>query len=493
MGKRDRHNLALGLAFLGPNILGFLCFTILPLVFSLVLAFSNWDLQLHNMFKDEQIKCVGFAHFTRLLLQERDFLRFFGNTLFFMMSIPFAIAGSLGAALLLSRDLGGGTKRVYGWLIAGAVMVASSVMLVVAGAGGTAMTILLCGLACGMLVAGSLGGSTVYRTLFYVPHFTSGVAVYILWKKLYNPHTGPVNTVLDPVLTRVSGAVNGIPPGSMHAVAWLFAGGAAVFAAFGVRNLVRMWRSGDLGWAAAVLPAAILSFPVVMAQRWAPTRAAGTMILILVAATATYELVQAGRDTERFPATFGKGLGNALMLSLALMVGAFIALGLAIVIYQLPTWATDGLEPPPWLASYHWAKPAIMVMGLWGAIGSNNMLLYLAGISNVPQELYEAADIDGASRFQRFWHVTWPQLAPVTFFIIVMSVIHGLQGGFEMARTMTKGGPAGSTTTLSYFIYNEGFETGRLGYASAVAWALFIMVFSVTVFNWKFGSRYVND
>ena len=78
--------------------------------------------------------------------------------------------------------------------------------------------------------------------------------------------------------------------------------------------------------------------------------------------------------------------------------------------------------------------------------------------------------MDGASSLQRFWHITWPQLAPVTFFIGVMGIIYGLQGGFEMARVMTMGGPAGSTTTLSYFIYLEGFETGRLGYASAAAW-----------------------
>ena len=134
-----------------------------------------------------------------------------------------------------------------------------------------------------------------------------------------------------------------------------------------------------------------------------------------------------------------------------------------------------------------------MIMGMWAAIGSNNMLLYLAALGNVPPELYEAADIDGASRFQRFWHVTWPQLAPTTFFIAVMSIIGGLQGGFEIARTMTNGGPAGSTTTLAYYIYTEGFETGRLGFASAISWTLFLLVFLITVFNWRFGNQYVNE
>jgi len=176
------------------------------------------------------------------------------------------------------------------------------------------------------------------------------------------------------------------------------------------------------------------------------------------------------------------------------MVAYMVLLGIASVLSSLPAWAAhEGLAPPEWLTDLKWAKPSIMIMSFWGAIGSNNMLLYLAALTNVPQELYEAADIDGASRFQKFWSVTWPQLAPTTFFIVVMGVIGGLQGGFEMARVMTNGGPAGQTTTLAFFIYTEGFETGRLGYSSAVAWTLFLMVLVVTLFNWKFGNKYVND
>jgi len=159
----------------------------------------------------------------------------------------------------------------------------------------------------------------------------------------------------------------------------------------------------------------------------------------------------------------------------------------------LPAAAATGIEPPNWLGSYAWAKPALMLMALWAAIGSNSMILYLAGLSNIPPELYEAADMDGASAMQRFWHITWPQLAPITFFISVMGVINGLQGGFEMARTMTLGGPAGSTTTLSYFIFTQGFETGRLGYASAIAWVLFGLVFIFSLLNFRFGNRDLND
>jgi len=95
------------------------------------------------------------------------------------------------------------------------------------------------------------------------------------------------------------------------------------------------------------------------------------------------------------------------------------------------------------------------------------MLLYLAGISDIPEELYEAAEIDGAGRCAKFRYVTWPQLAPTTFFIVIMGFIAGLQGGFEQARVLTWGGPANTTMTLSYYIFIKGFEEFQIGYASA--------------------------
>ncbi|MDR3688181.1 MAG: sugar ABC transporter permease [Fimbriimonas sp.] len=135
------------------------------------------------------------------------------------------------------------------------------------------------------------------------------------------------------------------------------------------------------------------------------------------------------------------------------------------------------------------ARDALILMGIWIAIGGNNMLLYLAALTNVPEELIEAAQLDGASPWKCFANVTWPQLAPTTFFILVMSIIGGLQGGFETARVMTSGGPAGTTTTLAYFIYSLAFEQFRIGYASAVAWVLFAFVFVATLINWRFGNR----
>ena len=155
------------------------------------------------------------------------------------------------------------------------------------------------------------------------------------------------------------------------------------------------------------------------------------------------------------------------------------------------------VEPPAWFLSMTWAKPALVTMGIWMGIGGHNLILYLAAISNVPPELHEAAAIDGSGWWSRLRHVIWPQVAPTTFYIIVMGVIGGLQGGFEQARVLTSGGPfgahGGATTTLSYFIYNKGFVEYQLGYAAAVSWVLFIFIFGITIFNWKFGSQYVNE
>ncbi len=132
------------------------------------------------------------------------------------------------------------------------------------------------------------------------------------------------------------------------------------------------------------------------------------------------------------------------------------------------------------------AREAIMIMGLWAGIGGTHMLLYLAGIANIPPELYEAADIDGANWLQKLRYITIPQLAPVTFFLVVTGVIGGLQGGFEAVRLMTGGGP-GTTTTLVYYIYQQGFERLDLAYGSAIAWVLFVIIFALTLVNWRYG------
>lgn len=149
-------------------------------------------------------------------------------------------------------------------------------------------------------------------------------------------------------------------------------------------------------------------------------------------------------------------------------------------------------EGPRWLQDPAWAKPALIIQGLWGGIGGTNMILYLAALRNIPPELYEAADIDGAGAWARFRHVTWPMLTPTTFFIFIMGIIGGFQGGFMMAHVMTMGGPDGATTTISYYIYQYAYQWFEMGYAAAIALALFVIVLIATLINWKVGERHVH-
>jgi multiple sugar transport system permease protein len=104
--------------------------------------------------------------------------------------------------------------------------------------------------------------------------------------------------------------------------------------------------------------------------------------------------------------------------------------------------------------------------------------------------MHEAAVIDGAGPWNNFWHVTFPQLAPTTFFIGIISIIGGLQGGFDAAKIMTDGGPAGSTTTLIYYIYNNAFEFQKMGYAAAISWVMFMIIMFITLTTWKYGKTH---
>lgn len=288
--------------FLTPNLGGFLLFTFFPVLGSLFLAFTDW-----NIFTPPRF--IGFTHFKKMF-SEPDFWKYFWNTLVLMSGIPVSIACSLGLALLMKDRL---------------------------------------------------PGIALFRTLFFLPTISSGVALYILWRWIYNPDFGLMN-----------------------------------------------------------------------------------------------QIILAGWD------------------------------GLAFLLHPVGIQLGD-IHPPTWLSSETWAKPALIIMGIWIAAGGPNMVLYVAGLQQIPPELLEAASIDGAGKWTTFRWIIWPMLAPTTFFIVVMSVIGGLQGGFEQVYIMTAGGPGGATTTLSYYIYDKGFEWFEMGYASAVAWFLFFLVFLVTLLQWKYG------
>lgn len=287
--------------FLLPNLIGFVLFTAWPVIASLLLAFCAWDLLTAP-------RWIGVGNFVRLLgfhqeagqwvANDPNFWQYLGNTLFMMLNLPINMAGSLLLAMLVNRPL---------------------------------------------------RGNHVYRLIYFLPSILAGVPIYYLWRWIYNPNHGLLNSLL-----------------------------------------------------------------------------------------------------EMF-----------------------------------------GIAGPDWLGSALWAKPALMLMGSWMAIGGSGMILYLAALQNVPKDLEEAARIDGASAWQRFWHITWPAVMPVTFFIFTMGIIYGLQAGFDAAYVMTNGGPNGATTTLGFYLYEKAYFQFEMGYASALAWVLFTLVLGMTIVNWKRGRHAV--
>jgi len=286
-----------GYLFLTPNLLGFILFTSIPVIASLVLSFCHWDLLSPPVF-------AGFENFIELA-QDKHFWYYCYNTLFLMIGIPLGMFGSLMVALAMNQKL---------------------------------------------------KGIVFFRTTFFLPSICVPIAIFMLWRILYNSDFGLFNTLI--------------------------------------------MKFGEL--------------------------------------------------------------------------------------IHIP------LQGPQWLTDERWAKPALVLMGLWQGIGGPNMILYLAALQGVPNDFYEAAEIDGANGWQKFWSVTWPMISPTTFFILIMSVIGGFQAGFDAAFVMTGGGPSGSTTTIMYYIYNNGFQWFKMGYAAAIAWFLFIIIFVVTFLKWKFLGKSVN-
>ena len=157
--------------------------------------------------------------------------------------------------------------------------------------------------------------------------------------------------------------------------------------------------------------------------------------------------------------------------------------------YGLVNWALGhvGISPVDWLGDPRWAMPTIILFAVWKNFGYN-MVIFLAGLQAIPQDLYEAARIDGASRWQQFLHITLPQLGPVLLVVGVITV-SGYFQLFAEPYVMTRGDPLQSTVSVLYFMFEEGFKWWNLGRASAVAFLLFLIILGVTTAMLRFGRR----
>lgn len=149
-----------------------------------------------------------------------------------------------------------------------------------------------------------------------------------------------------------------------------------------------------------------------------------------------------------------------------------------------------GIESPPrWLASTTWALWAIMIVAVWKQAGYY-MVIFLSGLQAIPKQLYESAQIDGANSVVRFFKITLPMLSPTTFMVLILSIIGSFQV-FDLVSIMTDGGPGRATNVLVYRIYQEGFGYSKMGYASAIAYFLFLIIFVITLIQFRGQQKWV--
>jgi multiple sugar transport system permease protein len=147
-----------------------------------------------------------------------------------------------------------------------------------------------------------------------------------------------------------------------------------------------------------------------------------------------------------------------------------------------------GINGPGWLWDEKWAMPTLIIMSLWGV--GWMMLIYLAGLQDIPVELYEASELDGASGWQKMRYITIPLISPVTFFLFITGIIGSMQV-FAPAYVLTRGGPGYATTTISLLIYFAAFLWNRMGYAGALAMVLFVFILVITMIQFGIGKRWV--
>ena len=149
-----------------------------------------------------------------------------------------------------------------------------------------------------------------------------------------------------------------------------------------------------------------------------------------------------------------------------------------------------GIQGPAWMASKDWALPALVIVSLWGGIGGGRMMIFLAGLQGVPQEMYEAAEIDGAGPWRKFWSVTLPLISPTMFFNLILGVIGALQV-FTLSYIATLGGPSYATWFYALHIYRQAFEYFRMGYGSALAWIFVVILLTFTYLQINLSRRWV--
>jgi ABC-type sugar transport system permease subunit len=292
-------------------------------------------------------------------------------------------------------------------------------------------------------------GQSFYRVVYYLPHLVPTVAVAILWMWIFNPEIGLLNLGLAKLMD-----------GADVWAGLFFHLGADAGGASGpwLRPESLLLLLGPLGW---LLSAGRGTLPP-LRRRPALRRAATTLAVV-----ATVLAVAAGVHAAGF----------------RLMPEDMKRL-------HSPGWLTDGTPLPSGVSfAPSGAMWALIVMGLWGV--GQMAVIYLAKLQDVPAELYEAAEIDGAGWWGQIRYVTIPMISPVILFNVVMAIIGTFQI-FAEPYIMTGGGPENRTRFVAIFVYDQAFKYHRLGYASAVAWVLFLMIVVLTLLTFRISKKHVH-
>jgi ABC-type sugar transport system permease subunit len=185
---------------------------------------------------------------------------------------------------------------------------------------------------------------------------------------------------------------------------------------------------------------------------------------------------------------FGRAVLRSLYFVPVVIAGVIVAL-IWSWIFDTTAGVLDGLlgklhlPPVPWTSSQTWAMPSLVIATVWVRLGFC-MVVYLAGLQSIPASLHEAATVDGAGGWSRFWHVTWPLLGPTTFLLLTINVIFSFQV-FDLIYVMTGGGPGFTTTVFVEYIYRAAFMQFQMGYASALGVVLFLLILGFTALQWR--------
>jgi ABC-type sugar transport system permease subunit len=326
-----------------------------------------------------------------------------------------------------------------------------------------------------MFLNARIRGQALYRVVYYLPHLVPTVVVAILWMWIFNAEAGLLNLVLRTVFRGWDWWT-----GLFFSPVALAEGRWSVYSHW-------VWTPSSDNW---VLP----SLADWVFQPGSIHPQAGFLLLAIVLALLCWGPM--ARRIWRGDSQFRRFVATAAGLAVAVAVLAV----LAAVLYRYrpadmrklhaPGWLTDG-DPFPAGVPFAppWALWSLIIMSMWGV--GQMAVIYLAKLQDVPAELYEAADIDGATWWDKTFHVTIPLISPVILFNVVMAIIGAFQV-FAEPYIMTQGGPEDKTRFVAMFIYDQAFQYHRLGYASAVAGALFLIIVVLTILSFRLSRNLVH-